>query len=506
MKSMIVANSMADDKDDLILAKYQGENGVVITSNVGVGIHSPFTGKLMKRIDEQTVTASLDEVTSQLVQVCACSNCGDTINVDPVTGQKIIAALAIEPAQMHCVSCGTLNTVKGEDVGITVKANGDDEDENDDDGDEEDGDDDTDEVPGNDDNDEEDELPDEDEPETNNEGDDEGSDEEDEGDDDEDEGADIEAALGLEEEPEFDEARVTASVQRERTPVMASVNLADNVSTLKVSAFECLASSESPIFAVKTIGEGKAMVFNVTASGAFVPLMELNAADAVASNKMLFDRPQLLESAFQTVVATEGFEFNVANLASFGARDITYNIPVSNVVKQRIDNGIKAVTAGFDDQKNNMLDDVRQCLSIASIEMVKGLRSNMPNPLREDILAAAQQLGIKDAEDVVDGAFESSSEPVCASLIERTLELLAKPLETRNELSKMVSDANYRSTQGNVAARVNRSLASGNVHFTPSNGGVTTTETVTASSRYSPEYTGTRAPENAGKFAHLFAR
>lgn len=100
--------------------------------------------------------------------------------------------------------------------------------------------------------------------------------------------------------------------------------------------------------------------------------------------------------------------------------------------------------AEVDAQLNNVVDEFRSCLGIASVGINKNFWREVSNPLKERLVSDLEAAGFRNAKKVVDAAFSKTADSYNRVLLERASALFSKPVDIRNELADAIGDTNYQ--------------------------------------------------------------
>jgi len=161
----------------------------------------------------------------------------------------------------------------------------------------------------------------------------------------------------------------------------------------------------------------------------------LAKADA-GSNADLFH-----SSKFHNMLVQEASTHGVSALKKYGFRSITVSVPLKKIVEARVATGLleerRKVTAAV----ATVEDDMRQCLQIAAVQMAKNFRKDVDNPLQTRLTAALTAVGVKQAKTLVAREMAGAGEAYAQVLLELAADLYRKPVEVRNELADVLSDA-----------------------------------------------------------------
>lgn len=230
----------------------------------------------------------------------------------------------------------------------------------------------------------------------------------------------------------------------------AAANAKPDVKELTISSLE--ACPKGSAYEAKIIQPGKkAILFAVDANGNFKPVLELNANLAAESNARFFQSQADLDHVIYEITKDQDFRPELKDFAALGARDFKFTAPVSEVLHNRIESGIANVTASIQRDEEGHIECLEQSLKIAFLEMVKGIREDVPNAVREELVARIRSLGVEDAANIVDSAFRDAGEQFAKDLIRRTIALSGKPVEVRNEAADNAVQSKFKRGDEHVA-------------------------------------------------------
>lgn len=230
----------------------------------------------------------------------------------------------------------------------------------------------------------------------------------------------------------------------------AAANIKPDVKELTISSLE--ACPKDAAYEAKIIQPGKkAILFAVDANGNFKPVLELNAQYAAESNARFFQSQSDLDRVIYEITKDRDFRPELKDFAALGARDFKFTAPVSDVLHNRIESGIANVTASLKREDEEHVERIAQSLKIAFLELVKGVREDVPNAVREELVARIRALGVEDAAHIVDNAFRDAGEQFAKDLLRRTLSLAEKSVEVRNEAAENAVQAKFKREDGHVS-------------------------------------------------------
>lgn len=143
----------------------------------------------------------------------------------------------------------------------------------------------------------------------------------------------------------------------------------------------------------------------------------------------------------------------------FKIEAIKVEVPVDEAVAVHLDETRKELEASFEAKKAELMNVLKQSISIASIATNKEVFKDIVNPLKSELVAKLTQNGVEQPESIVNSAFETSMGKYIETVLSKAYELVEKPTEVRNDFARMVESANYRqATVGAVEEAVIKRL------------------------------------------------
>jgi hypothetical protein len=263
-------------------------------------------------------------------------------------------------------------------------------------------------------------------------------------------------------------------------------------------ALYSLVTADTAELAVLPIDNSSAMILANVENVGYMPYIAIEASKAKDELKSLFASPSKLVNAVNAVLANSTGDLE-KDLASFGVRQLTYTVRSSSLIEQRIKEGVAVATAALNDEREHIIDDLRQCLSIASVQVLKNLENDATNTVSAALSESLKKVGVRSANNLVDQAFTDHGPELMKTIISKALDLMSKPFETRNEISKYVTAAAGRSVTASTEPKsIARSLAEGNIPLSTA-----TAEKVIASADVAPVVTDNVVPLASNSFKDI---
>lgn len=147
----------------------------------------------------------------------------------------------------------------------------------------------------------------------------------------------------------------------------------------------------------------------------------------------------------------------------FKIEAIKVEVPVDEAVTAHLIEERKELEASFEEKKQELMEVLKQSISIASVAINKEIYKNETNPLKDELVSKLTQNGVIDSAKLVNACFEKAMGNYIESVLAKAYELVEKNTEVRNEVAKMVESANYRqpnevSVEEKVVARLQNSM------------------------------------------------
>lgn len=153
-------------------------------------------------------------------------------------------------------------------------------------------------------------------------------------------------------------------------------------------------------------------------------------------NEQVFDTPAFQNAVAQTLVK-QGFKATVAN---FGMKLSKVSIPKTAIAKAVIAKEVAQQKQDMEQFTNDTVEDLAQCLSIASEGLNKGIFKGKSNPLKRALSNVLSQAGVTGSAKLVDSVFASAGTEFNKVLLSTALELKAKPLDARNAIANTLNE------------------------------------------------------------------
>ncbi len=162
-----------------------------------------------------------------------------------------------------------------------------------------------------------------------------------------------------------------------------------------------------------------------------------------------------VQSIFKTDQYKEAFSAATSDgvtqetLDSFGFEPTSVDVPIDEAVRQTVEAMVNEKIKEYDDKAANLVERFQTCVGIAAVGINKG--SFGKNPLKAALTASLKNVGVRNAEIIVDDAFEKHGEDAQREIVEKALDLMDKTPETLNEVAAMVEQTPFhRNTKSNT--------------------------------------------------------
>lgn len=150
------------------------------------------------------------------------------------------------------------------------------------------------------------------------------------------------------------------------------------------------------------------------------------------------------DAAFgQAVIAGARHVGVVATLNEMGFKGIAHEISLNSVVTDRVNAQVAEAKAGLDRDRQEHAERLMAALATAAIGINRGFFQDTANPVKAALWNAMSSAGVKNAEVLIDNAFRTSNDDYHRTLFAKASEIIGKPLEVQESLSKAVLGTNY---------------------------------------------------------------
>ena len=162
---------------------------------------------------------------------------------------------------------------------------------------------------------------------------------------------------------------------------------------------------------------------------------------SVGAEKSEIFASESFRKATETLMAQIGV---VAGLQDMGFQSLKIRMPVKQIVESNVAKATQEVKASSEASVQTMREDIKAALATAAVGINKGFFSKLYNPIKAELYELLSNAGVRNAEVLIDDAFMAKADDYHRTLLEQAFDLLSKPVEARNEISKAVMTANYQ--------------------------------------------------------------
>lgn len=162
---------------------------------------------------------------------------------------------------------------------------------------------------------------------------------------------------------------------------------------------------------------------------------------SVGAEKSEIFASESFRKATETLMAQIGV---VAGLQDMGFQSLKIRMPVKQIVESNVAKATQEVKASSEASVQTMREDIKAALATAAVGINKGFFSKLYNPIKAELYEILSNAGVRNAEVMIDDAFMAKADDYHRTLLEQAFDLLSKPVEARNEISKAVMTANYQ--------------------------------------------------------------
>ena len=401
-KTPVIVAHDSEGFDNIEVLSFVCEStGTKVILNNSLAPMSPFSGGDLIPATDVTASLSEDEI-KELVQIATCPDCGSIHRTEASLASKI------DGEHMNCITCGSDMTIE-----VSMIGSAEDEDEEEEE--------------------KEADMDDEDKDEDNVHGDIDGE-------------MDTVTDEDMEEEEKSDEEDKKADGKNKKVDDKDE-KLADNTSkeegTTTAYVIDSFKSLSSDDFSIENI--------NLANSGSsdniwymFVkhtPVATLSKKKANTETAKLFDKEKSLRDSLFAAISVSGLNDTVVK--DFGIESIALKIDIATVVQDAIDTKTSEVVSQYEVKEKEVFDTLKQCASIAAVGIAKNTFKDVNNTLRTSLISEFKKLGVSNANLVVDSVIKKEIENFAKTILAKAYELKDKTVDSRNELAKMVENANF---------------------------------------------------------------
>lgn len=168
-------------------------------------------------------------------------------------------------------------------------------------------------------------------------------------------------------------------------------------------------------------------------------------------------------------------------LMGMGFQSMKVSMPVKNIVASHVAEATAAVTEDANARITSVAEDVRAALATAAVGINKGFFSSLSNPIKAQLFDVLSAAGVKNADVLIDNAFDAAGDDYHRTLLAKAFDLMAKPVEARNEISHAVMTASYQRAHAGEAASLSSSVGRRLSHIGASSGMMTASAQATPS-------------------------
>ena len=141
-------------------------------------------------------------------------------------------------------------------------------------------------------------------------------------------------------------------------------------------------------------------------------------------------------TAIKTTAVNKGFE---QALASFKFCLTKVKLDKKAIARAEVASAVAKEKKRLQANYSGDLKALKQCVSMAASGFNRDMYPEMGNELKATLVETLASLNIKNPAKVVQSAFSECADAYHSNLITKAMELMAKPLEVRNELAKVLA-------------------------------------------------------------------
>ncbi len=153
-------------------------------------------------------------------------------------------------------------------------------------------------------------------------------------------------------------------------------------------------------------------------------------------------------------------------LADMGYEMLKPDVDLGVSVSAKMQRMHEAELADIQEQTQNAITEVegrfQAALATSSMAINRNVVRGKTNPIAETLIASLSAVGLSNAAELVNSAFEQRSDAYVKEIVSLASQQVAKPLESQNDFAQMVSQASFLSSSAATSGvdDIGRSLAS----------------------------------------------
>ena len=122
----------------------------------------------------------------------------------------------------------------------------------------------------------------------------------------------------------------------------------------------------------------------------------------------------------------------------------TVKFPIQTIVQARVQTGVEDAKKEIATRIKDISADLNQAIAIAAAGLNKGWFKGQTHVLKDAFKTELSAAGFTGSQRVVDKVFSQYNDSYHRALFEKAAELLAKPVEIRNEIASAIGDMTYQ--------------------------------------------------------------
>merc|ERR1712146_217902 len=112
---------------------------------------------------------------------------------------------------------------------------------------------------------------------------------------------------------------------------------------------------------------------------------------------------------------------------------------------------VEAYASAQEERDATVVDRFTAALATTMMGINRGVFNGKSNPIIDSLANTLKASGVENARQLVDNVFEANADTLNSMLVEQAVELVKKPAETQNEISRMVASASYARKDGTAS-------------------------------------------------------
>lgn len=171
---------------------------------------------------------------------------------------------------------------------------------------------------------------------------------------------------------------------------------------------------------------------------------------SAGNNADIFDTP----SFGHAVLATAKVGGVKKSLAELGFKSIKHTVSVSAEVRRLVEREVATAREALAADQAQFKERFEAALATAAIGLNRGFFADQKNPIKGTLWNALSSAGIRNPEILIDNAFKAHADAYHKQLIGLANDIIAKPMEVQESLSKTILGMSYQAVSSSEAGSI----------------------------------------------------